>query len=158
MTDTVAKLGDIIEVYCSRCRLNLDANIAAVGADKPLKVQCRTCWNIVDFKPPKDMEEKRRKKVQRLMKLQEKKRDPSTERRAPVADSDVKAEWKAKTADFDIRYARPYDRHRAYEAGAFLLDKKFGVGVVESTKDGAMIVLFRDVRMELEQQQPREEE
>ena len=44
-------LGDVIEIRCRFCRLNLDANVSALGPDGGIvKVQCRTCRHFQDRK------------------------------------------------------------------------------------------------------------
>ncbi|HEV2113407.1 MAG TPA: hypothetical protein VGR50_04610 [Terriglobales bacterium] len=37
------RLGDTIEDYCSRCKLNLDHSVVAMNGDEVLHVRCRTC-------------------------------------------------------------------------------------------------------------------
>lgn len=156
------QLGDIIEAYCSRCRLNLDCNVAAVYNGQILKVECRTCRNFVAFKPPKDMEAKKQSAVDKLMKLQSRKRTLETKssgKAAPEKPSTDLVRWQALTAEFDIRKARPYDAHRVYKTGEYVLHKKLGVGYVEESDPEAdtFRVLFRDALCELEQNVPIEE-
>ena len=55
--------------------------------------------------------------------------------------------------------ARPWDRHRTYAAGGFILHKQHGMGHVETSSpdDEAMIVLFRTGLVELSQNELRDE-
>jgi hypothetical protein len=39
------RLGDIIDDYCSRCRLVTNHSIAAIVNGEPAKTQCRTCFH-----------------------------------------------------------------------------------------------------------------
>jgi len=37
------RLGDIVEDYCTRCKLSLDHSIVAMNGEEVLQVRCRTC-------------------------------------------------------------------------------------------------------------------
>jgi hypothetical protein len=153
-------LGDIIEVYCPRCRLNLDANVAAVHLGEIKKVECRTCGNFVDYKPPVDMEAKKSEALKKLLRLQEKKHKAEAKAgTAPQPTTAERARWDALTKDIDSRSARVYDRLRAYKPGAFILHKQHGMGHVESADDdeGTMIVLFQGGLVSLEHNQTPDE-
>lgn len=156
-----AALGDIVEVYCTRCRLNLDANVAAVMDGTILKVHCRTCGNFVPFKPPVDMQKKKDDALKKLLALQEKKRK-GTAKVAAVATATPSAHnrWAELTDAVDSRSARPYDRHRSFKVGDFVLHKGKGIGHVESSDPvtGTMVVLFKDGVEQLAQNEPRPED
>ncbi len=49
----IPKLGDIIEAYCGRCKLNLDTSVAAVVGEEIVSVVCRTCDEKQKFRPPR---------------------------------------------------------------------------------------------------------
>jgi hypothetical protein len=57
-----ARLGDIIDDYCSRCRLLTNHSIAAIVGDEIKKVVCRTCQHSHDYKHGKGAEKKRNPK------------------------------------------------------------------------------------------------
>ena len=78
------KLGDIVEGYCSSCKLNLDVSVAAVVKEVVKQVQCRTCGNFVNYKPPVDLE-KKAQAMKRLMRMQEKKRKEAAKTGAEVS-------------------------------------------------------------------------
>ena len=63
------KLGDIVDAWCSSCKLNLDMSVAAVTEDVIKQVQCRTCGYFVAYKPAVDMEKKRAAALKKLMKM-----------------------------------------------------------------------------------------
>src|SRR5262245_49339072 len=50
MTDRPARLGDVVEDYCPRCRLLLNHDVASLVAGAVAKVTCRTCFNTHDFR------------------------------------------------------------------------------------------------------------
>ena len=167
MSETVSvKIGDIVEVYCPRCRLNLDANVAVVHEGTIRQVECRTCRNFVPYRPPMDMERKRERDLRRLMRMQARKRAAEQGERRPAASGaseggtdPLRARWEDLTDGVDSRFARPYDRHRTYHAGDFLLHKRYGMGHVEQSDPdgGKMVVLFRTGLQELVQAQPRQD-
>jgi hypothetical protein len=39
------RLGDLIDDYCSRCRLLTNHSVVSIVDGEPAKVQCRTCHN-----------------------------------------------------------------------------------------------------------------
>jgi len=57
MADRPARLGDVIDDYCPRCRLLLNHDVTSLFADEVAKVTCRTCHNTHDYRhaqvPPK---------------------------------------------------------------------------------------------------------
>ena len=163
MTTAKAKLGDLIEVYCTRCRLNLDANVAAVYEEQVKQVECRTCGNFIDYRPPKDMAGEREKALKRLIKMRQKKEKGvekgatgTAEAEGPSPESE---RWEELTRDVTSWQARPYDRHRVFSAGDYILHKKHGMGYIESADAdaGTLIGLFKDGFVELEHSQPIEE-
>jgi len=44
------RLGDIIDDYCSRCRLLTNHSVMALVNGEPAKVTCRTCYNEHNFR------------------------------------------------------------------------------------------------------------
>jgi len=47
------KAGQEIDAYCTRCKMDLTHRIIAVVGDKPVKVECRTCFGTHNFRAPK---------------------------------------------------------------------------------------------------------
>jgi hypothetical protein len=153
-------LGDIIEVYCSKCRLNLDASVAAIIGGEVVKVMCRTCGNEVPNKPPVDPKLKKEKALERLMKMRAKKSE-GPKHVAPSPESPavaVRKLWDDLTATADPLRAKVYDRHRTYAVNDVVLHKQFGMGVVHAKdQDDELNVLFRDGFQRLESNQPVDE-
>jgi hypothetical protein len=50
MADRPARLGDVIDDYCPRCRLLLNHDVASLVGTKVAKVTCRTCFNSHDYR------------------------------------------------------------------------------------------------------------
>jgi len=152
-------LGDVIEGYCSSCKLNLDVSIAALVEGIPKQVQCRTCNNFVTYKPPVDMQKKKEAALKRLMKMQEKKQKAAAKKGSgPAAPAAVEVErWKTLTDPIMSWQAKPYDQHRTYKGGSFILHKKEGMGHVESADDAELIVLFKGGLQRLPHNQERDE-
>lgn len=44
------RLGDVIDDYCSRCRLLTNHSIVSLVNGAPAKVQCRTCFHEHNFR------------------------------------------------------------------------------------------------------------
>lgn len=153
-------LGDIIEVYCSKCRLNLDASVAAIIDGNVVKVMCRTCGNEVPNKAPVDPKLKKDKALERLMKMRAKKSE-GPKMAAPSPESPavaVRKLWDDLTASADPRRAKVYDLHRSYAVNDVLLHKQFGMGVVHARdQDGELNVLFRDGFERIASDQPVDE-
>lgn len=55
------RLGDIIDDYCSRCRLLTNHSIAAIVGEEVKKVVCRTCHHTHDYRHGKGGEKKKQK-------------------------------------------------------------------------------------------------
>ncbi len=112
----------------------------------PIKVTCRTCHNEVKFRPPRDEQAHRKKQLDRLMKMREKKqaaaKAPSP---APTgATAGLRAIWDQLTEKVDARSCRVYDPTKTYAPEEALLHKKHGMGIVHDVHgDGLMRVLFR---------------
>lgn len=163
------QLGDIVEVYCEKCRLNLDASIAAMVGDEIKQVQCRTCGNFVPFREPVPDSVKKERVFKRVLAMRDRRsqQQPTTIQRRgqePVGpeaaaaaaaaarpdpavrakqNADV-ARWREATDQVDSRSAVPYTAQRSFREGEFVLHKTFGMGHVESVTEDEMVVLFRE--------------
>lgn len=45
-----ARLGDVIDDYCIKCRRLTNHSIVSIVDDKAAKVRCRTCYNDHDYR------------------------------------------------------------------------------------------------------------
>lgn len=66
------KVGDEIDGYCLRCRLNTYQIVSATDGREIFTVTCRTCRNTGPHKPELTMEEVRSKQIKKLKTLQRK--------------------------------------------------------------------------------------
>ena len=164
MSTKAHSIGDIVEAYCSRCRLNLDTSVAAVLDGHVQKIMCRTCGNECKYRPPVDMDARKQQQLKRLMRKHEKRREEQA-KPTPVEPSTgespravLRKLWDELTDAVDARYARVYDPAREYEPEEAILHKRLGMGIVQEVNDsGTMRVLFRTGFEELEMAAPEDE-
>lgn len=64
------KVGDEIDGFCPRCRLNTYQNIAATDGRTVLAATCRTCRNTFPWKAEVSPEDIRAKQMEKLQRLQ----------------------------------------------------------------------------------------
>lgn len=50
---TTYRAGQEIDSYCTKCKLDLTHKIVAVVGNKPVKVECRTCYGVHNYRAPK---------------------------------------------------------------------------------------------------------
>ena len=53
------RLGDIIDDYCSKCRLITNHSVVSIVAGVAAKVQCRTCYNEHKYRHAKAVTRKK---------------------------------------------------------------------------------------------------
>lgn len=58
------RLGDVIDDYCSRCKLLTNHSIVSLVNSEPAKVHCRTCYNEHNYHHGKAAPKKSRKKAE----------------------------------------------------------------------------------------------
>jgi hypothetical protein len=157
-TSANPELGDIVEAHCTSCRLNLDCNVAAVDEGQIKQVQCRTCGNFVAYKPPVDMAAKREAQIRQLIKMKGQQRKGASRSSSAASSESVASErWKELTDPVLSWQARPWDRHRGFKVGEFILHKAHGMGHVESVDEFEVIVLFREGLETVPHNEPRDE-
>lgn len=159
-------LGDVIEIRCRFCRLNLDANVSALAPDGSIaKVQCRTCRHFQDFKAPVPVEDQRAALIKKAMKIAER-HTRGTGDRTPTnakttgslsAEAVAKALWDEATKDANPLKSKIYDEHRTFQVDDLVTHRKMGLGVVRETDDTSILVLFREGFQRLPHDVPREE-
>ena len=59
MPERELRLGDVIDDYCSRCRLLTNHSIVALVNGHPAKVHCRTCYNEHPYRQGKAPEKRK---------------------------------------------------------------------------------------------------
>jgi len=157
--DSIPKLGDVIDVYCEQCRLNLDASIAAIEGSEVKQVQCRTCGNFVRFRPPVPDSVRKERAVRRVLAMRERKSPrPAAESAVakPLAPQpSASARWAQLTDGVNSTRAVPYVASRRYREGDYILHKGYGMGYVERVLDeDQVLVLFRTGEQTLSINQP----
>lgn len=181
------ELGDIIEAYCEKCRLNLDVSVAAVVGGEIKQVQCRTCSNFVPYKEPIPDSVRKERVFKRVLSIRDRKSQrrgdsgPTVQRRGagrtpatfepppphlagaetpppPPRRPEQTKRWREVTDQVDSRSALPYTPQRSFREGEYLLHKQFGMGYVEKVEGDEIVVLFRDGEESLPINQDREYE
>ena len=81
---------------------------------------CRTCGNEAKYRAPVDMEVRKQKKLARLMRQHEKRREEQTQPATEPVPSEtpravLRQLWDELTDKVDGRFARVYDATRDYE-------------------------------------------
>jgi len=157
-------LGDVIEIRCRFCRLNLDANVSALGPDGAIvKVQCRTCRHFQDFKAPKPIEDQRAALIRKVMKIAERHTQGTADRKTSTttgslsAEAVAKALWDEATRDANPLKSKIYDPHRAFVVDDLIHHRGMGLGVVREADDVSILVLFREGFVRLPHDVPRDD-
>jgi hypothetical protein len=57
------RLGDILDDYCSRCKLLTNHSVVSLLNDEPAKVHCRTCFYEHNYGHGKNVEKKKSSKT-----------------------------------------------------------------------------------------------
>jgi hypothetical protein len=53
LEDSMPRLGDDIDDYCSRCKRTMDHSVVTMSGDKVQKTRCRTCGNEHSYRKNK---------------------------------------------------------------------------------------------------------
>jgi len=163
MGPTGYEVGDEIDLFCKKCRLNLHGNVAALHDGQVKTVTCRTCRTTQPFSRERTDSEVRAGVLKRAFAARDRRQKRMTSE-VPTTDtmtgSDVTKRWRETTEDVDARYASRYSRFKVYESDEVLIHREHGLGVVtEVLHDNAILVLFRKVETPLEMNaEPEEEE
>ncbi len=155
------QVGDLVEAYCRRCKLNLGATVAAVVGDEIVRVVCRTCDESQRYSPPRS-ERKVGRRVVEVQPTRKRRRTPmpsslqmphvsdlppsNKPKRRPTLPPKTADElrWEEATQGVDSRHGRPHRSEERYDVGEIILHKRWGMGVVEAREeDGTLVVLFR---------------
>ncbi len=151
----IGDIGEIIEMYCGTCRLNLDGSVTAVdNGSRVVQVTCRTCDNVQKFRPPMPDEVKRQKLLKKAFAIRDRRQAASVELQAELrtahSTNDVMARWRAATEGAGPR-TPIYRDTEVYEVGDQLIHNKHGLGVVQEVlHETAVLVLFREAEVPVE--------
>jgi hypothetical protein len=126
MTSKISTGGDV-DSYCTKCKLILEHIIVAMVGDAVVKVKCKTCGGIHNFKTT-----------------------PVARSGAPRKNSitskpfvQTQAVWE-KTVEAAQGPELAYEMVRAYHTGDLIVHSVFGRGVVQKTFFRKCAVLFKD--------------
>ncbi len=128
----MAKAGDELDAWCTKCRLDLLHRVVATVAGAPKRVECETCHSQHNYRAPKGgsvLGPKNPKK-------------PSTRsaKSAPKA-----TDWQQQVAGKERSLFAPYAISARFAPQQLISHKKFGDGVVMAVvEDQKINVLFRD--------------
>lgn len=154
-------IGDSVEFYCSRCRLNLNGTVTAINADgSVLQVTCRTCQSQQPFKPMVSKELLAARKLRRALAIRDKRTqaivDQQASRTAQRLSGDaITQRWRAATENADSRFAKRYSVGSIYQEGDVLLHTDHGLGIVEKVlHETAILALFRKAEVPLQMNSP----
>jgi hypothetical protein len=159
----VWKVGDEVDFYCRRCRLNLYGNVASIVDGQVKTVTCRTCRGTQPYAREKTEEEIRAGQLKRAFQLRDRRHQQFAEmaasRKTAASGTEVTRRWREATEDVDARYAPRYDPRSSYEVEDLVIHPQHGLGVVtQVVHENAFVALFRKVELPLEMGASPEEE
>jgi len=67
------QIGDVVDGFCPRCRLNTYQIVSATDGREVFSATCRTCRNTIPYKPEVSIDELREKQIKKLKTLVRKK-------------------------------------------------------------------------------------
>jgi ribosomal protein S27E len=124
-------VGEEIDSYCTKCRLNLGHIITAMVSGNIIRVKCNTCGN-----------EHRYRGMDTIGKLRTGRSSGPAKKRPSVADK-TQAAWETCMAGAKGSEV-PYDMAMSYSCGDVVVHTLFGRGVVRKTFFRKCEVLFKD--------------
>jgi len=161
MTEGNRQVGDEIDFYCRRCRLNLHGNISSVVGTQVKTVTCRTCRGTVPYSPEKSEQEMRAGMLRKAFAIRDRRGQAlaadAASRTEPITGGpEVTRRWREDTQEADARYAPRYEPWRTFEKGDFVIHSQHGLGVVTQVlHENAFLALFRKIELPLEMGIPR---
>ncbi len=166
-----ARVGEHVDAYCRRCKLVLDATVAAMIDNDVISVVCRTCGERQRFKTERPKASPRQRRVVEVQPTRKPRLRSVTPARQPrslpqleavepptpkisaedAVTAAVSARWRKATDGVHSRFARPHRREDSYCEGELILHKAHGMGVVEAVdRAGPLTVLFRSGLVQLD--------
>jgi ribosomal protein S27E len=124
-------VGEQIDSYCTKCRLNLGHIITAMADGNIIRVKCNTCGN-----------EHRYRGMDTIGKLRAGRSSSPAKKGLSVADK-AQAVWET-CIDGAKGSEVPYDIAKSYNCGDIVVHTLFGKGVVRKTLFRKCEVLFKD--------------
>lgn len=130
------EIGDEIEAYCGKCKLDTLHIVTAVSDDQIEKVMCKVCMGYHRYKMPQS-------DAAALM-ISPKNRTAKTASKG-VQKRVRRDKWTKILEDLDSTHAIEYSMEKAYQPETPIHHEIFGFGVVKNIIDSRKIeVLFHD--------------
>jgi hypothetical protein len=123
-------VGEQIDSYCTKCRLNLGHIITAMTGGNIIKVKCNTCGN-----------EHRYRGMDTIGKLRP--AGPGLAKKKPSVAEKSQAVWETCISEAKGPEV-PYNMSAAYRCGDIVVHTLFGKGVVRKIHFGKCEVIFKD--------------
>ncbi|MBM4355876.1 MAG: hypothetical protein FJ109_19160 [Deltaproteobacteria bacterium] len=155
-------IGDEIDFFCKKCRLNLHGNVAALHGDAVAKVTCRTCRSTQPYFPERGEEELRAGLLKRAFRIRDRRQQQWTDTekaRTVAAESpDVTRRWREATENVNANYARKYSEVGSFKEGEVIVHGTHGLGiVVRVLHEQGILALFRKAELPLPMNLPTTE-
>jgi len=119
-------VGDDVDAWCTKCRLELSHTIVAMVENLPKRVECNTCHGKHNYK----------------MKPAERKKSTSTRTRKPRPEEIKLSEYLARLADSNVSQAKAYSMNGNFKKDELVSHSKFGMGIVSSVMQPTKIEIF----------------
>lgn len=120
-------VGDDVDAWCTKCRLELSHTIVAMVENLPKKVECNTCHGKHNYRmSPAEKKQSVSKRIPRKQKPQEAKY----------------SEYLARLSEGNISHATAYSIKGDFKQDEFISHPKFGMGVVSSVIQPTKIEIF----------------
>ena len=131
----MAKAGDEIDAWCTKCRLDLLHRVVAAVASVPKRVECKTCHSQHNYRAPKGAAGG----ASSASKAHATKKPRASTKRSAVTD------WQQAVAGKERSSFSPYSIGGRFTPQQLISHKKFGDGVVMAlVEDQKINVLFQD--------------
>ena len=141
--------GSEIDAWCTRCKLLLSHRIVAMIGKKPVRVECRTCGSVHNYKAAAPGNAS----VAPVVRNRDGTFTPVRMLNAPTARTVSKttrvgartSEWEARIAGQPVTAFTRYTMSKTYNAGELVHHPKFGDGFVAVVLEGGKIsIVFKD--------------
>jgi len=151
--------GSEIDAWCTRCKLILGHRIVAMIGKKPVRVECRTCGSVHNYKATAPNSGN----VTPVVRNRDGTISPvrlanAPAQRAPAKSTRVGArtsEWETRIAGQPVTAFSRYSMSQRYAPGELVHHPKFGDGFVAMVIDGGKVsVVFKDGSRTLAHGQP----
>ncbi len=141
--------GSEIDAWCTRCKLLLSHRIVAMIGKKPVRVECRTCGSVHNYKPSAPGGAS----IAPVIRNRDGSFSPvrmanARAQRTSSKSSRVGArtsEWETRITGQPVTAFTRYSLSKTYNAGELIHHPKFGDGFVATVLEGGKVsIVFKD--------------